>query len=106
MGGPHWKSRLSRLSAMIALGLVAAAVQAGEESWEALNARSNDLRATRMLYDDYIFRLADRFDSAFKEIEAEINFELGDEFEIALCNVIRSSPPSTLRRKTGVAGFE
>jgi len=45
------------------------------------------------LYADYILNLAKRFDEALSEMEAHHNFELGAEFEIAICNVLRRALP-------------
>ena len=44
---------------------------------------------TSRLYDDYVAKLSRRFDKALSEIEAGHNFDYGDEFEIALCKVLR-----------------
>jgi hypothetical protein len=41
------------------------------------------------MYDDYLRRVAERFDSRFRDITAEYNFELAVEFEITLCRVLR-----------------
>jgi hypothetical protein len=44
-------------------------------------------------YDDYIKKLSDRFRNALTEIEAEYAFEYGNEFEIALCQILRKTLP-------------
>ncbi|MBS0416933.1 MAG: hypothetical protein JSR66_04420 [Proteobacteria bacterium] len=45
------------------------------------------------LYNGFIDRIAKAYDNALSSIEAVHNFEHGDEFEIALCNSIRSILP-------------
>lgn len=45
-------------------------------------------------YGGYLQRLADDFESALSTIEAEHNFEYGEEFEIALCGVLRRALPN------------
>ena len=47
-----------------------------------------------MLYDNYIKQLADRFSTELNSIRAGYNFDLGDEFEIAVCRVLRIILPS------------
>lgn len=54
------------------------------------------------LYNGYLTKLQEAFDSAFKDIAAVYNFDHGDEFEIALCVVLRKILP----RRFGVCrGF-
>ena len=45
------------------------------------------------MYDNYIKRLNDKFTSSLQSISAEFNFDLGPEFEIAICNVLREFLP-------------
>lgn len=47
----------------------------------------------KLLYDDFVKKIADRFDSALAEIEAVHNFEYGSEFEIAVCKTLRRALP-------------
>src|SRR4051794_3054161 len=46
-----------------------------------------------MAYSDYLADFAKRFATAFDEIAAHHNFELGDEFEVAVCEVLRRVLP-------------
>src|SRR6266498_5826443 len=46
-----------------------------------------------LLYGDFVRNMARRFDEALSEIESTYNFELGDEFEIAICNTLRRILP-------------
>lgn len=46
-----------------------------------------------MLYDGYLKAVADKFDKHFSDIAAYHNFELGNEFEVALCQVLRRILP-------------
>jgi hypothetical protein len=41
------------------------------------------------MYNDFIGKISNEFASQMGKIEAEHNFELGDEFELALCKVLR-----------------
>jgi hypothetical protein len=41
------------------------------------------------MYNDFIGKISNEFASQIGKIEAEHNFELGDEFELALCKVLR-----------------
>lgn len=45
-------------------------------------------------YDNYIFELAKKFSARLEDIKADYNFELGDEFEIAICEILRSFLPT------------
>ena len=45
------------------------------------------------LYNDFVDKVAREFDRALSAIEAEYNFDLGDEFEIALCRTLRRILP-------------
>jgi len=56
------------------------------------NAAADSVTAPFM-YDDYLRRVAERFDNRFRDIGAEFNFELGVEFEITLCRVLRQVLP-------------
>jgi hypothetical protein len=48
----------------------------------------------KYFYDDYIVELSKKFSSRLEDIKADYNFELGDEFEIAICEILRSFLPS------------
>jgi hypothetical protein len=55
-----------------------------------------------MNYSSYVENLERAFQSRFKEMSARYNFDLGDEFEIALCHILREVFPA----KYGIArGF-
>jgi hypothetical protein len=45
------------------------------------------------LYNGLVNRIADEFDRAMSAIEADHNFDLGPEFEVALCKTIRRILP-------------
>jgi hypothetical protein len=47
-----------------------------------------------MVYGDYLQNISAKFQNLFGEISAEHNFDYGDEFEIALCKVLRTLLPS------------
>jgi len=49
--------------------------------------------APPLVYGGFIQNIASAFDGALAEIEAEYNFDLGPEFEIALCRVLRRVLP-------------
>lgn len=56
----------------------------------------------KYLYDDLIIRLSEKFSRRLEEIEHDFNFELGDEFEFAICDILQNLLPD----KFGVArGF-
>src|SRR5690606_9041015 len=56
----------------------------------------------KYLYDGLIVRLAEKFTRRIEEIESDFNFELGDEFEFAICDILQNMLPD----KFGVArGF-
>jgi hypothetical protein len=46
------------------------------------------------LYDGYVQTLSRRFAAAIDEMQTNFNFDLGDEFEVAICKVMRSVLPS------------
>ncbi len=46
-----------------------------------------------MPYGGFIQIISSKFDKMFSEISAKYNFEYGDEFEIALCKVLRTVLP-------------
>lgn len=48
---------------------------------------------TTFLYDNLVGRIAKSFDAALSEIEAEHNFDYGNEFEVALCKTLRQVLP-------------
>jgi hypothetical protein len=48
---------------------------------------------TFQVYNGLINRIADEFDKAMRAIEAEHNFDLGPEFEVALCKTVRRMLP-------------
>ena len=45
-------------------------------------------------YDNYKFSLHKKFERQLEYIEATYNFSLGEEFEIAVCKVLRSFLPN------------
>jgi hypothetical protein len=45
-------------------------------------------------YDDYIVELSKKFSARLEDIKADYNFELGDEFEIAICEILRKFLPT------------
>jgi hypothetical protein len=59
------------------------------------------LAKAKYLYDDYIKTLSRGFEEKFSGIKAGINFELGDEFEIALCEMLASFLPEQYGVKRG-----
>lgn len=54
------------------------------------------------LYNDWLGHLAERFQAKFNDIRTVHNFDYGDEFEIALCEVLKSIIP---RRASVCRGF-
>jgi len=48
----------------------------------------------KYFYDDYIVELSKKFSSRLEDIKADYNFELGDEFEIAICEILRNFLPT------------
>jgi hypothetical protein len=44
-------------------------------------------------YDDYTLELSKKFSKRLDDIKANFNFDLGDEFEIAICEVLREFLP-------------
>lgn len=46
-----------------------------------------------LMYNEYLRKVAERFASRFADIAAEFSFELGVEFEITLCRVLRQVLP-------------
>jgi hypothetical protein len=42
-----------------------------------------------MMYDNFIMKLSEKIERSFSEIQAGFNFDYGDEFEVALCKVLR-----------------
>ncbi|HHT9109008.1 MAG TPA: DUF6602 domain-containing protein [Candidatus Wunengus sp. YC64] len=49
---------------------------------------------SQYLYNDFIKKLSERFKEHLNKIEVEYNFEYGDEFETALCRLLRSTLPN------------
>lgn len=47
-----------------------------------------------MLYNDYIKTLSEKFDRRLEGISADYNFNFGDEFEIAICEILRDFLPT------------
>ena len=45
-------------------------------------------------YDDLAINLATKIDARLNEISVDYNFDLGDEFEIAICELLRSFLPN------------
>ena len=54
--------------------------------------RNNDMK--KYLYDNFIVNLAARIRNRLDEISADYNFDYGDEFEIAICELLRSFLPN------------
>lgn len=52
-----------------------------------------DTNQQQFLYGNYISTLHNRFSHKLEQIEAEHNFELGNEFEVAVCQILRSFLP-------------
>ncbi|HEY5744833.1 MAG TPA: DUF6602 domain-containing protein [Chryseolinea sp.] len=46
-----------------------------------------------LAYDNYIVRLSKKIDARLSEIEAGYNFDLGDEYEIAICHLLSDILP-------------
>ena len=51
------------------------------------------MRYPSLMYGGFVETLALRFEQELQRISAEFNFDLGDEFEIACCSVLRSALP-------------
>lgn len=49
---------------------------------------------SKYLYDDYVINLSIKIDNRLNEISADFNFDYGDEFEIAICELLRSFLPN------------
>jgi hypothetical protein len=49
---------------------------------------------TGYLYENFLFNLSEKFSRKISEIEADHNFELGDEFEYAICEMLQDFLPS------------
>jgi uncharacterized protein DUF6602 len=47
----------------------------------------------KLLYGDFVRTIATTFDQALHNIAVEHNFELGDEFEVPLCKILRKVLP-------------
>ena len=47
-----------------------------------------------MLYNDYLTKISGRFQALLDEISANMNFDYGPEFEIALCVALRAILPN------------
>jgi hypothetical protein len=52
-----------------------------------------DTSEQQYLYGDFISNLHKRFSRKLEQIEAEHNFELGNEFEVAVCQILRDFLP-------------
>ena len=48
----------------------------------------------KYLYDNYVRSLHDKFLRRLEDIEAHYNFDLGDEFELAICELLRAFLPN------------
>lgn len=46
-----------------------------------------------MIYNNYLKSLSEKFERRLEGISADFNFELGDEFEIAICEILRDFLP-------------
>jgi hypothetical protein len=72
-----------------------------QEAAEALGGRGSRIERG-MLYDDWLSDVARRFQQKFDNIKVTHNFDYGDEFEVALCEVLQEILP----RRFGVCrGF-
>lgn len=49
---------------------------------------------SNLLYGGYVRTLSEKFERRLDDIASEFNFELGDEFEIAICEILRSFLPN------------
>ncbi|CDF79298.1 conserved hypothetical protein [Formosa agariphila KMM 3901] len=49
---------------------------------------------SKYLYDDFIINLSKRITSRLNEISADYNFDYGDEYEIAICELLREFLPT------------
>lgn len=47
-----------------------------------------------MYYEDILKNISKKFDKYLEEISVEVNFDFGEEFEVALCKVLRGTLPS------------
>jgi hypothetical protein len=47
----------------------------------------------KLLYNNYIQELNNKFINGLNSIKADYNFDYGDEFEIAICEILRSFLP-------------
>lgn len=47
----------------------------------------------QLFYGDFVRTIATAFDQALQNISAEYNFDLGDEFEVAICKILRRVLP-------------
>lgn len=47
-----------------------------------------------MKYNDYLKKLSEKFEKRLTGLSADYNFDYGDEFEIAICDIIRDFLPS------------
>jgi len=45
------------------------------------------------MHDNYVHELHLKFSRKLDEISAEYNFDLGDEFEVAICSILRAFLP-------------
>lgn len=45
------------------------------------------------MYDNYVKKLSNKFSNRLRDISADYNFDYGDEFEIAICQVLRDFLP-------------
>jgi hypothetical protein len=46
-----------------------------------------------LFYDDFVKKIAENFEAALSEIQAGHNFDLGPEFEVAVCKMLRRALP-------------
>ena len=47
-----------------------------------------------MKYDNYLIKLSRKINRRLEDIDADHNFEFGNEFEIALCSILRNFLPN------------
>lgn len=93
---PRWMCRAHPLFGLPAsdpfsrLPRVAGRGVRGAEWWVSRLERDENM----LLYQGYVQTLSQRFESALSEIASQHNFELGDEFEIAICKTLRKILPT------------
>ncbi|WP_461252926.1 DUF6602 domain-containing protein [Treponema sp. R8-4-B8] len=59
-----------------------------------LKKRYDTIDIMNSVYADYLYTIGEKFTSLLGEIRADYNFDLGDEFEIAICKALRVILPT------------